>query len=306
MVTFVHGPAVQLMSPVARSAPLTARSPRLGGIAGDLPLCHASVRAAFEAREFEIAYQPILRLPDLEPVGCEALLRWNHPRRGAQRPLQFVPIIERSHLSLDVGDWLLSQASRQILQWERMGLGALRLFVNVAPLQIQAPDFVPRLQRAIDDNGLSGQRLTVEITQDLLFDRPDVAATVASQLTALGVSLELDDFGGGPSVVGRLKSAGLKGFKLDRRFFDGLLDGRDRHTDVRILIELARELGLRCVAESVQTEDELGVLESLGITEVQGNLFCGAMPPDALESYLRGRHGNDARRPRITTNMRGD
>ena len=296
------------MSSVVRSSPLSGRPPRLGSIAGDLPLCHASVRAAFEAREFEIAYQPILRLPDLQPMGCEALLRWNHPRRGAQRPLQFVPIIERSQLSLDVGDWLLAEASRQILAWERMELGALRLSINVAPLQIQAPDFVARLQRAIDDNGLAGQRLTVEITQDLLFDRPDVAAGVAGQLTALGVSLELDDFGGGPSVVGRVKATGLKGFKLDRRFLDGIGNGGspDRHTDLRILIELARELGLRCVAESVQTEDELQVLETLGITEVQGNLFCAAMPPDAFENYLRGRHGNDTRRPRTTTSMRGD
>jgi len=298
------------MSPVVRSTSLDARTPRLRGIAGDLPLCHASVRAAFEAREFEIAYQPILRLPELQPVGCEALLRWNHPRRGAQRPLQFVPIIERSQLSLDVGDWLLAQASHQVLQWERMDLGALRLSINVAPLQIQAPDFVARLQRAIDDNGLPGQRLTVEIAQDLLFDRPDVAAAAASQLAALGVSLELDDFGGGPSVVGRLKATGLGGFKLDRRFLDGLVAGsqgqRRPHTDLRILIQLAREMGLRCIAESVQTEDELDVLESLGITEVQGNLFCAAMPPDALEHYLRGRHGNDTRRPRTTTNMRGD
>lgn len=295
------------MSPVVRPASLDGRVPRLRSIAGDLPLCHASVRAAFEAREFEIAYQPILRLPDLQPVACEALLRWNHPRRGVQKPLQFVPIIERSHLSLDVGDWLLAEASRQILQWERMDLGALRLMVNVAPLQVQAPDFVPRLQRAIDDSGLPGQRLTVEITQDLLLDRPDVAAVVAAQLAALGVGLELDDFGGGPSVIGHLKSAGLRGFKLDRRFLDGLGSGHgnDQHADLRLLVQLARDLNLHCVAESVQTDDELDALESLGVTEVQGNLFCAAMPPDALENYLRGRHGNDPRQPRAT-NMRGD
>lgn len=294
------------MSPVARPALPEGRVPRLRRIAGDLPLCHASVRAAFEAQEFEIAYQPILRLPDLQPVACEALLRWNHPRRGAQRPVQFVPIIERSQLSLDVGDWLLAQASRQILQWERTGLGTLGLAVNAAPLQVQAPDFVARLQRTIDDCGLPGHRLTVEITQDLLFDRPDVAANVAGQLAHLGVSLELDDFGGGPSVLGRLRTAGLRGFKLDRRFLDDL--GEDEACDprdLRILVDLARRLDLRCVAESVQTEGELRAIESLGIGEVQGYLFCAAMPPDALESYLRGRRGNDPR-PARATNMWGD
>jgi diguanylate cyclase len=295
------------MNPVVRPASLDARAPRLRSIAGDLPLCHASVRAAFEAREFEIAYQPILRLPDLRPVACEALLRWVHPRRGAQRPLQFVSIIERSHLSLDVGDWLLETACRQILEWEHMGLGALRLAVNVAPLQVQAPDFVARLQRTLDDGGVQGSRLTLEITQDLLLDRPEVTAAVAAQLSQLGVGLELDDFGGGPSVIGHLKRAGLNGFKLDRRFLDGLGPGpgHEQDTDLRILVGLARKLELRCIAESVQTEDELRAIASLGIGEVQGNLFCSAVPPDALESYLRGRLGGDPARPRAT-HMRGD
>ncbi|MCC2656427.1 MAG: hypothetical protein K0Q76_1535 [Panacagrimonas sp.] len=295
------------MIPVARPASPDGRTPRLRSIAADLPLCHASVRAAFEASEFEIAYQPILRLPDLRPVACEALLRWTHPRRGAQRPAQFVPILERSQLSLDVGDWLLTEASRQLLQWERAGLAALRLSVNVAPLQIQSPDFVTRLQDTLDACALPGHRLSVEITQDLLLDRPDVAAAAAAQLSKLGVSLELDDFGGGPSVIGHLKAAGLHGFKIDRRFLDGLDSARDQdpHSDLRILVELARNLGLRCVAESVQTDDELRVLESLGVGEAQGNLFCAAMPPDAFESYLRGRHGNDPQRPRATS-MRGD
>jgi len=295
------------MSPVVRPVSPDGRAPRLRSIAAELPLCHASVRAAFEAREFEIAYQPILRLPDLQPVACEALLRWTHPRRGAQRPLQFVPIIERSQLSLDVGDWLLAEAGRQVLQWERMGLGALRLSINVSPLQIQAPVFMTRLQRTIDDSGLPGSRLTLEITQDLLFDRPDVAARTATALAKLDVGIELDDFGGGPSVLGNLKNAGLRGFKLDRRFLEGLGtgQGRDQQTDVRILVEVADKHGLRCVAESVQSEGELRALESLGVREVQGNLFCAAMPPDALEGYLRGLHGNDPQRARAT-NMRGD
>lgn len=295
------------MTPAVRPVLPAGRVPRLRNIAADLPLCHASVRAAFEAREFEIAYQPILRLPQLQPVACEALLRWTHPRRGAQRPLQFVPIIERSQLSLDVGDWLLAEAGRQILQWERMGLGALRLSINVSPLQIQSPDFVTRLQRTIDDAGLPGSRLTLEITQDLLFDRPDVAARTAAGLAKLDVGIELDDFGGGPSVLGNLKNAGLRGFKLDRRFLDGLGTGQghDQQTDIRILVEVADKLGLRCVAESVQAEGELRALESLGVREAQGNLFCAAMPPDALEGYLRGLHGNDPQRLRAT-NMRGD
>ena len=276
------------MSPVARPALFEGRARRLRTIASNLPLCHASVRAAFEAREFEIAYQPILRASDLAPVACEALLRWNHPVRGAQRPAQFVPILERSCLSLDVGDWLLETAARQVQAWERDGLPGLRLSVNAARRQVHTDDFADRTRRVLETVGLPPSRLTLEISQDVLLDQPDLSASTIAQLVALGVGLELDDFGGGPSAVTRLKSCALSGFKLDRRFLDAL-DAREgaETAEVKLMAELARDLGLRCTAEGVQTEDEFEALRELGVSEAQGYLFCAAMPPDALDGYLR-------------------
>ncbi len=277
------------MSPIVRSALLDRRAPQLRRIAGDLPLCHASVRAAFEARQFEIAYQPILRASDLAPVGCEALLRWQHPTRGPQRPTQFVPIMERSRLALEVGDWLLDTAARQILEWQREGLPALRLAVNVAPAQIHAADFAERTQRALDALELPAERLTLEVSQDTLLDQPYLTPSIFAQLTAMGVGIELDDFGGGPSAVSRLKSASLGGFKLDRRYLDAL--DPDAPTaareEIRLLARLASDLGLRCTAEAVQTEAEFTALREVGISDVQGFLFCAALPPVAFASYLR-------------------
>ena len=276
------------MNAAARLAyPHGAASP-LRRIARDLPLCHASVRAAFEAREFEIAYQPILRAHDLMPVACEALLRWHHPTRGPQRPLQFVPIMERSRLSLDVGDWLLETAGRQVVGWERAGLPALRLAVNVAAPQIHALDFAARTGRVLEALGLPARRLTLEISQDVLLDQPKLATGTFTQLGSMGVGVELDDFGSGPSAVTRLKSAALDGFKLDRRFIAALADDHPAAQDeLRLLASLASDMGLRCTAEGVQTEAEFDALRRIGVTEVQGHLFCGALPPEAFAGYLR-------------------
>jgi len=275
------------MNPAAWSTLSQGRASELPAAARDLPLSHASVRAAFEARELEIAYQPILRARDLAPVACEALLRWHHPTRGPQRPAQFIPIIERSSLSLDVGDWLLETAARQILEWQRAGLPALRLAVNVASMQIHAADFASRTQRVLETLGLPPDRLILEISQDILLDRPHLARSTFGELLALGVDVEVDDFGGGPSAVTRLARASMAGFKLDRRFLDGLSpDNPGAIEELRLLAQLARDLDLRCTAEGVQTEAELAALRAIGITEVQGHLFCAALAPEALTDYL--------------------
>lgn len=276
------------MSLVAWPAKLERPVPQLRRIASDLPLCLASVRAAFEARQLEVAYQPILRASDLAPVACEALLRWHHPTRGTQRPALFVPIVERSRLSLDVGDWVLETAAKQVLEWQRAGLPALRLAVNVAPTQIHSADFALRTQRVLQTADLPADRLTLEISQDVLLDQPHLATATFAQLATMGVGVELDDFGSGPSVVTRLKSVSLGGFKLDRRFLSALgEDSRAADDELRLLASLARELGLRCTAEGVQTEAEFASLRDIGVSEVQGYLFCAALPPEAFASYLR-------------------
>lgn len=276
------------MSPVSRPpTPAVDRVQRLRDVATNLPLCRASMRGAFEAGHFEIAYQPIFQADHAGPAGCEALLRWNHPDRGPQDPRQFVPVLERSQLLGDVGDWLLDEAIAQLQDWERQGLPALDLAVNAAPVQVCAADFAARVEAILQRRGFEPERLTIEITHDALLDHPDVAAPALGRLARLGVGIQLDDFSGGPSMFGRLGALSLGGFKLDRRFIEGI-DGEASASrdDVRVLAALARNSGLRCVAEGVQTEDEFGMLQELGLTEFQGHLFCTALPPDEFETYL--------------------
>lgn len=269
---------------------MQARALRLRNIAAELPLCHAAVRAAYEAGQFELAFQPILRTRDLSLVGCEALLRWNHPARGAQATRQFIPIIERSPLAAEVGEWVLTRAAIQVRRWQDAGAAALRLSVNVASLQVLAPDFATRVQRSLDRSGLSPERLRLEITQDLVADHPQTAAPALAHLAVMGVRIDLDDFGGGPTLLSRLRSLAIAGFKLDRRFLEGIGSTRPGSgDDARIMVGLARAQGLHVIAESVETEAEFDAVAAMGIEETQGHLFCRALSAAAFENYLRSR-----------------
>ena len=267
---------------------LEMRSQRLRDIASDLPICHASVRAAFEEGQFSIAYQPILRSSDLWPVACEALLRWNHPQRGEQSPSEFIPILERARVALEIGDWLLHEAGTQLLHWQSMVGKNLRLCVNVAPLQILSPDFPGRVERCLDRCGLKPENLTLELTQAALMDRPEAVVGSLTRLRQLGLSLELDDFGEGPSALAKLHSLGLSGFKLDRRYLDGL-SSSGAQQEIRTLTQLARQLGLQTTAERVETDTERASLIELGLDRMQGFLFSPALSAEAFDHYLAAR-----------------
>lgn len=228
----------------------------------------------------------MLRAGDLALIGCEALLRWDHPTRGAQSPALFVPIMERSQLVHEVGDWVLAQAAAQVQQWCQQWSSPLRLAVNVAALQLLSPEFPARVQRALQASGLAPQRLTLEIPNELLMNHPHAAAPSLARLAALGVGIDLDDFNAGPSALSNMRAQGVNGFKLDRRFLDGISISTQ---EISVIAALARQLGLRTVAEGVQTETELSAVRACGIDELQGSLMCRALPAEAFEHYLRAK-----------------
>ncbi|MGQ0529448.1 MAG: EAL domain-containing protein [Panacagrimonas sp.] len=279
----------------AEADPLLGHAQRLRGMASDLPMCHASVRAAFDEGQFDLVYQPILRSTDLWPVACEALLRWTHPQRGPQSPAQFIPILERSRVALDVGDWLLQEAGTQLRHWQGIVGKPLRLCVNVAPLQILSPEFPGRLERSLDRCGVKPESLSLELTQAVLMDRPEAVAGSLRRLRELGLSLELDDFGGGPSMLAQIRALGLSGFKLDRRFLTGLGNSGTQE-EIRTLTQLARQMGLHTTAEGVETETERASVVELGVDRMQGFLFGQPLSAEAFDHYLT--HHEHLRAPR--------
>ena len=233
------------------------------------------LRQALGRGQFVLHYQPVVELLDDAPprvIGAEALLRWAHPERGLVPPLEFVPMAERSGLIVPIGAWVLDEACRQAMAWERESRGAWTMSVNVSPRQFTEPGLVATVERALADSGLPAKRLVVEVTETIA-DQPAVAQRL-NRLRAMGVRVAIDDFGSGYSSLGRLRMLPLDLVKLDRSFVREL-DGDDERARlvVRAAVELARGLGASVVAEGVERESQAGSARAAGCSYMQGFLY---------------------------------
>lgn len=247
----------------------------------------ADALAAFDRHQFQIAFQPILGANDHIVVGCEALLRWHHPTLGEQSAARFVPLLERSELILTIGDWVLENAARRIVTWDARGLPQLRLGVNVAPLQIQTPDFPQRVLRILENVGLPASRLALEISQEALTARPEATRRQIERLAALGVEVHLDDYRLGPALIEDLKTTALRGIKVDGRVLAAFSEpGSKLRSPMAAMIAFARQRGMRTVAKSVQSDEEVVSIFELELDEVQGHLLCPVVSIEAFEQYL--------------------
>ena len=247
----------------------------------------ADALAAFDRHQFRIAFQPILGANDHAVVGCEALLRWHHPTLGEQSAARFVPLLERSELILTIGDWVLEQAAQRIVAWDARGLPRLRLGVNVAPLQIQTPDFPQRVLRILENVGLPASRLALEISQEALAARPDATRRQIERLAALGVEVHLDDYRLGPALLEDLRSTALRGIKVDGRMLAAFSEPESKlRAPMAAMVAFARQRGIRTVAKSVQSDQEVVSIFELELDEVQGHLLCPVVSVEDFEQYL--------------------
>lgn len=238
---------------------------------------------ALERGEFSLHYQPILRI-DVDPprrIAVEVLLRW---RSGGQSvsPLQFIPALEESGEIVRVGDWVLREACRQTLAWQRDGQPWLYCSVNLSIRQLQQPGFAERVRQILAETGLAPQSLVLEITESLMMQ--DGAETLAClrELAAHGVRLALDDFGTGYSSLGYLKRFPLDLLKVDRSFIGKVPDDPELSAICRAIVGLGRSLGLEVVAEGVEHPEHLEFLRKEGCRFAQGFLFSPPLPPDIL------------------------
>ncbi|MFZ5959746.1 putative bifunctional diguanylate cyclase/phosphodiesterase [Pseudomonas knackmussii] len=238
---------------------------------------------ALDRGEFDLHYQPILDI-DIDPPRCiavEVLLRWRRDGEPVS-PLQFIPALEESGEIVRVGDWVLRQACRQTLAWQREGQPQLYCSVNLSIRQLQQPGFAERLQQILGETGLAPSSLVLEITESLMMqDAPDTLACLR-ELAALGVYLALDDFGTGYSSLGYLKRFPLHLLKVDRSFIARVPDDPEMSAICRAIIGLGHSLGLEVVAEGVEHEDQLKFLHEEGCRFAQGFLFSRPMAADQL------------------------
>jgi diguanylate cyclase (GGDEF)-like protein len=248
-----------------------------------------ALRAALEAGQLRLHYQPIVALDDGALQSVEALVRWQHPDRGLILPGAFIPIAEESALISEIGLWTLGEACRQARRWrELFGAQApLPISVNVSARQLAQPDLPEIIKRVLDETGLSAGDLAIEITETALIEDSGVPAASLRQLRSLGITVMLDDFGTGYSSLSHLQRFAIDALKIDRSFVMHLDAGEDDRAIVRAISAMAGALGLKVVAEGVETAEQAAEAEALGCSEAQGYHFARPAPPEEIESLIR-------------------
>lgn len=248
-----------------------------------------SLRNALANQEFVIHYQPQVNVQTGRIDCMEALVRWNHPELGLVHPDDFLPAAEQGGLVLRIGEWVLRTAARQAREWARSGLPHIRMAVNLSWRQFQQPDLIRRLGAIILEEELDPSRLELEISERAM-QHSDRTMTTLLGLKNLGVKLALDDFGSGRSSLQDLKRMPFDTVKIDPSFIRGAMEQLDDAAMVQAVITMARALGLRVVAEGVETKDQLAFLRERSCSEMQGFFFGQPLSALGMEELLKMQH----------------
>jgi EAL domain-containing protein (putative c-di-GMP-specific phosphodiesterase class I) len=243
------------------------------------------LRSALSSHQFRLVYQPIYNLEDLTPVGVEALLRWERPNEGVIQPDDFIPILEQSGQIREVGRWVLDEACAQMALWHSRG-DTLDVSVNVSGKQLDDDVIVEDISSALSSSGLDAASLIIEVTETALMRDPSSTAMRLRAIKDLGVRIAIDDFGTGYSSLGYLRQFPVDCIKIDRSFTSAMGDSPESMALVRTFVQLGKDLGLKTLAEGVETTDEMDLLRADQVTEAQGFLFARPLDAETLETRL--------------------
>lgn len=251
----------------------------------------SDLRQAIDANEFVLEYQPIVRFDTGEINAVEALVRWRHPERGMVAPGAFIAAAEETGMIVPLGRWVLGEACLQAQRWrDAYADGSpLGVTVNLSGQQLRSADIYDDVRAALDVSGLDPARLVLEITESVLMRDTEVTLTKLRAFKSLGVRLAIDDFGTGYSSLAYLQRFPIDILKIDKAFVDGVADGESDAVIARTILALGKELGLRCVAEGVETTEQRDALRALGCEYAQGYLFAPSLSADAISAMLRAR-----------------
>ena len=243
------------------------------------------LRRAFAENEFELYFQPQVRLADGAVVGAEALLRWRHPARGILGPGAFIDTLAASAIAPQVSRWIIRTACERAAAWRAMGLALGRIGVNLFPTQLSDETLLEDIEDALQATGLPAAMLELEITENVALDF--ASASVLRKIHETGVKLAFDDFGTGYASLSHLTRFPLARIKIDRRFVVKLTDNAGDAAIVRALIAMAHNLGLDVIAEGVETDAQADFLNAEGCEEAQGYLYAKPLPAADFEAYLK-------------------
>ena len=242
------------------------------------------LREALAKDELDLNYQPVVRVSDNVVIGCEALLRWDHPDRGSISPATFIPLAEESNLINQLGEWALRRACGDAVKWP----ATVRVAVNVSAVQFANDQFVQAVSEALVHSGLEPSRLELELTESVFLNDSETTEDVFRQLKRQGVSLALDDFGTGFSSLSYLRSAPFDKIKVDRSFVDSCTQKGDNSSKIiAAIIGLAEALGMETTVEGVEAFDQLELVCSKGAKYVQGWIYTKALPIDQLLEWMQ-------------------
>jgi len=243
-----------------------------------------SLRRGLDEGQFALHYQPLVDLKSGSIAGAEALVRWNHPALGMQRPDQFIPLAEESGLIAPIGAWVISEAMTCRRNWIRAGLKAPVVAINVSGLQLKRPDFMDTVERSLAMTGADPRGFELELTEGVMIDTSEDTRRLLQRLRSMGFCITIDDFGAGHSTFKYLKEFPVDKIKIDQVFVRGLTVDSNDASIVRAMIGLARNLSLGIVAEGVETSFHRRFLKAEGCGFGQGYLFS---PPLAEDQFTR-------------------
>lgn len=245
------------------------------------------LRGAVTRGEFELLFQPLIDATWQCVTGAEALIRWNHPTRGSVSPAVFMPIVEGAGLAEDVGLWVLNSAAREASQWAGVGPGPLRVAVNISANQLHSTKFTEFLKRMFHNHDLEPGALEIELTETVASANDERVAKMFDEIRALGVKISIDDFGTGYSSFSTLRQLGFDKIKIDREFVTEVHERPDSQAICRSILTLGQGLGIKVLAEGVETAEEYRWLVAQGCAHFQGFYFSRPLPAAEFLHFAR-------------------
>ena len=246
-----------------------------------------ALRVAAQRGELQVLYQPLGDLQTGKISGMEALLRWHHPELGTVSPVVFIPIAEETGLIRSIGEWVLRQVCTDLRTWLDQGLDAPHVAVNVSPIQFRDPTFIAMVQAALSDKGVEASRIHLEVTESALMDDVQRCEDILRALKKLGFLLSLDDFGTGYSSLSYLKRYPFDKVKIDQSFVRDISTSQTDSVIVKVIISMAHGLGLKVIAEGVETETQCEIMRTNVCDEIQGYFFSRPVDADTLKGLLQ-------------------
>lgn len=247
---------------------------------------HAELNQALKHEEFILHYQPKIDGKTNHVIGIEALIRWNHPKRGLLFPIDFIPIAEETGVIKYIDEWVLHTACSQLKAWTEEGINDMRLAVNLSAWQFKDQHLVGTVEKVLKETGISPGLLELEITETSAIENLSFTQDILAKLIKMGITISIDDFGTGYSSFNYLKNIPINYLKIDRSFIADIINDNNTCSIVKAIIEVAHALKLKVIAEGVENQEQLNVLNELGCDEIQGYLISKPLSVEDLKKRI--------------------